>query len=383
MTSPWRSDITRFCSKFSIVAVLCGFSGLIWAEDVIEIDHLSVSPAGFKVATISVKSQGLGWIAETDKCIKSEKFRQIEPQPDGFRAIIGAESLIQGKNQLFVCFPKAEGADAEAKPIVINRDDATPKITLKPNPGEFGRMPEIQIESDNALVSYTVNDKEPQFDTDGKLKMGEKFTGSIRPQQKVVTIRVRAISAAGVVSSSVQGEYSENKRLIGWNEWDLYLGGTYTSTAGSVNSYLPTGFGLLAGARRGLDDFFAPNNSDINNRSWWLPGLFAEGQFLRLSNNPYSENLITFIAGPEWQFAITRSRNLIIASGIGAGISQISVNTPTYNSSGITTALQGKIAVEYHLRTWAVFAQIRYSYFADQSSPLSSVGFLTGLIYKI
>lgn len=244
-------------------------------------------------------------------------------------------------------------------------------------------MPEIQIESDNAVLAYTLNENEPQFEPDGKLKIGKKFSGAIKLEQKNVTIRVRAISAAGVVSPLTQGEYSENKRLSGWNSWDVYFGGTYLITTGSVNAYLPTGLGMLAGVRRGLDDFFAADISDISNRNWWLPGIFAEGQFLRLSNNPYSESIITFIAGPEWQLAITNSRNLIIVPGIGAGISQVSVNTPTYISAGITTALQGKVGLEYHLRTWAAFAQIRYVYFADQNSPLSGVCFSTGLIYKI
>jgi hypothetical protein len=244
-------------------------------------------------------------------------------------------------------------------------------------------MPDIQIESENALISYTLNDNEPLFEANGKLKIGQKYSGSIKPEQRKATIRARAISAAGVVSPVTQGDYLENKRLSGWNGWDVCLGGTYVTTSGSVNSYLPTGLGLLAGVRRGLDDLLAPEISDINNRSWWLPGVFAEGQFLRLSNNPYSESSLTFIAGPEWQFAVTNSRSLIIAPGLAAGVSQISVTTPTYASSGITTALQGKLGIEYHLRTWAGFAQIRYMYFADQAAPLAGVGLFAGIYYKL
>ena len=284
---------------------------------------------------------------------------------------------------MFACIQKADGTVAEVRPFTITRDDTIPRITLKPSSGEFGRMPDIQIESDNALLSYTLNASEPLFESDGRIKIGQKFSSPIRPEQKFVTIRVRAISAAGVVSPLTEGEYSENKRLNGWDSWDVYLGGIYVTTMGSVNSYLPTGLGVLTGVRRGLDDLFTPSISNINDRSWWLPGIFAEGQFLRLSNNPYSESIMTFITGPEWQFAITNSRNFVIVPAVGAGLSQISVNTPTYNSAGITTALQGKIGIEYHLRAWAAFAQIRYIYLSDQNSPLSGLGFLTGLIYKI
>ena len=363
--------------------IISGLSGLIWAQDALEIDHLYVSPNGFKVATVFVKSEAVGWIAETDKCAKSEKFGRIEPQAGGFRALIEAGQLAQGKNQLFACSQKTDGTVTEAKPFIITRDDSIPRIALKPAPGEFGKLPEIQIDCENAVLSYSLNGNEPNFDLDGKIKTGQKYDGTIKLEQKVVTIQVRAISTAGAISPVTHGEYSENKRLSGWNAWDIYLGGAYVSTTGSVKPYLPSGAGMMAGVRRGLDDIFAPGISEINNRSSWLPGIFAEGQFLGLKNSPYSENIITLIAGPEWQFAITNSRNLTIVPGIGAGFSQISVNTPTYNSAGITTALQGKIGIEYHLHIWAIFAQIRYVYFADQISPLSGVGFVTGLIYKI
>ena len=363
--------------------IISGLSGLIRAQEAFEIDHLSVSPNGIRVATVFVKSEAIGWIAESDNCAKSEKFSRIEPQSGGFRALIEAEQLAQGKNQLFACSQKTDGTVTEAKPFIITRDDSVPRFALKPAPGEFGKLPEIQIECDNAVLSYSLNGNEPNFDSDGKIKTGQKYDGAIKLEQKVVTIQVRAISTAGVISPLTQGEYSENKRLSGWNAWDIYLGGAYVSTKGPVSPYFPSGVGMLIGVRRGLDDVFAPSISEINNRSRWLPGIFAEGQFLALKNSPYSENIITFIAGPEWQFAITNSRNLTIVPGIGAGFSQISVKTPTYNSAGLTTALQGKIGIEYHFHLWAVFAQIRYVFFADQISPLSGVGFLTGLIYKI
>lgn len=363
--------------------IIFGLGGHIWAQETVEIDHSSVSPNGFKVATVFVRGEAVGWIAESDKCAKSEKFSRIEPQAGGFRALIEADQLAQGNNQLFACGQKADGTVAEAKPFTITRDDSIPQITLRPAPGEYGKLPEIKVDCGNAVLSYSLSGNEPNFDSDGKIKTGQKYDSTIKLEQKVVTIQVRAISTAGVISPLTQGEYSENKRLSGWNSWDVYLGGAYVSTTGSVNSYLPSGVGMMTGVRRGLDDIFAPSISEINNRSWWLPGIFAEGQFLGLKNSPYSENIITFITGPEWQFAITNSRNLTIVPGIGAGFSQISVDTPTYNSAGITTALQGKIGIEYHFHVWAVFAQIRYVFFADQISPLSGLGFLTGLIYKI
>lgn len=274
--------------------------------DTVEIDHPSISTQGYPTATITVKSQAVGRASEFAQCAASDKFPVPQKLDNGFRIVIDATSLAEGANQIFICFDKSEGREAAVKPITLVRNDAPPRITFTPVAGEYGKIPEIKITAAGAaLMAYALGGEVPQFAPDGTLKSGRIYADTFKPVSKNFTLNARAISAAGVISPVVSAAYKENSRLAGWNSWDLFFGGIFMTTTSSVNSFLPSGLGMLVGARRGLDDLLTPGIFDINKRHWWLPGVFAEGQYLSLNNNPNSESIVTFMAGPEWQLALT------------------------------------------------------------------------------
>jgi hypothetical protein len=371
-----------------LLAQMLFWSNLSAAEvdSAIELDHSVLSPQGYRSATITIKSELSVSLSESAQCAKSSKFGAAEKLPAAgvYRVVVEAANLAQGPNQVFICFDKAEGAMAEPKQLTLVRDDAVPQVTFAPIAGEYGALPEIRIESQGAVVTvYTIDGAEPDFAADGTVKSGIVYAGAYKPSGNNILIKARAISAAGVVSQPVAAAYNINDRLAFSAAWDIYAGGLYLNTVGPVKEYLPSGIGGIIGIRRGLDDILAPNLSDIYARAFWLPGAWAEAQYLRYENQPYSEAALALIAGPEWHIALTRTRSVLFTIALGAGASHISVSTPAYSGSGITGTLQVKSGVEYHFHSWAVFAHLRYAHFLDQSSPLMGVGLSGGVYYKI
>gem|GEM_PF-4391984 len=353
-------------------------------KNAFQLDHKVISAHGFKVATLTYKGATDGWIAESADCSKSAKFPAAIKQPVGFTVVLEAEKLILGLNSLFICVPGNAASVPDATPFEITRDDAVPRIAFEPQPGEFGAMPEIRLSvTPETSVAYSDTAENPAFDNDGKIAYGRKYSGPIKPTTSIARLRVRALSAAGVQSQILTAEYRENRRLKGSNSLDIYAGGVYLATLSSVRDYLPSGVGGVLGVRYGLDGVFAPSQNDINARSFWLPGAWAELQYLNFRNTPYSETAAALIAGAEWQLPLTAERSLLLTFAIGGGMAQANVNTPTYSASALTGTMHIKSGVEYHLGAWAFFLQARYAYFADQSSPLTGIGFSGGIYYKL
>lgn len=369
----------KFVSRVLLGSLLLA-SGLSAA---VEVDHAVVSPAGYRTATVKVNATA-AWVASKSECPQGENLAKTERTDTQILLTIEADRLTIGKNNLFLCVEPEPGKSPIVTPFEIERNDTVPSLTLQPPQGEFGTLPEIKPSSTNAAhVICALGEIEPAFGPDGTAKVGENCMQGIKPTGQKVQIRARAISAAGVLSPIVSGEYTENKRLRGWNGLDVYAGALYFSTLGSVKTYLPSGVGSLIGLRYGLDQILAPSQGDIHARPFWLPGAWTELQYLRFDNNTYRENIIALVAGPEWQLPLNGNRTLLVTFGAGVGAAQLAVKTPSYEASGLTTALSAKTGIEWQLGALALSAQVRYAYFADQASPLSGVGFFAGVSWKL
>lgn len=369
--------------RFSCAIFLCGVVTLLPAYGV-EVERQALSPRGYATATVSVKDVAAAWVAESSDCKKTEKFAAAAKVPEGFSLVIEADKLASGVNQLFLCTEKEAGVSPVSRAFEITRNDDSPKISFEPPPGETAVMPEIKLRSDaGAQVAYTANGADPSFTSDGRISLGERYSQAFRPVGGSAQIKARAISAAGVVSEIFTAEYRENARLRGLNGLDMYAGGLFISTTSSVKQYLPSGVGGVLGVRYGLDSVFVPSQSDIRARSFYLPAVWGELNFLNLDHAPYKESLFGFMLGPEWQLPLNESRSLLFIVAVGVGASQVSVTTPTYSGSGITTLAAAKSGIEYHLGAWAIFAQARYMYVADQNSPLTGIGASAGVYWKL
>lgn len=372
-----RNSILLFLSLFVALEFIHGQQKAIF-------DHTAISPAGFKTATITFENATAPWISETQECAKSDKFKQSEKREQRWLLTIDAQHLNTGVNNLFICAENEQGQQTVIESFQITRDDTIPQVAFDPPAGEFGSMPAVALKAGNAQrIIYTLGDAAPVFDAEGKPTAGDAYSQAIKPTAPTLRINARAISAAGVVSTVASAEYRENRRLKGWNSLDIYVGALYLSTVGSVKSFLPSGVGALIGLRYGLDDIWSPKQNDINARPFYLPGAWAELQYLRFDHAPYSENIGALVAGPEWQLPITSSRNWLFTFGVGVGAAQLAVKTPTYEASALTTALAAKTGVEWQLGALALSAQVRYAYFADQASPLSGVGISIGILKKV
>lgn len=364
--------------------------GNLPAESRVEINHAQISSNGFQNAVIVLESNGPIRLSLTSECVTflettvSSFPQKNEKTLNAYRFIISATTIRPGENTIFVCLKEHGGEHKRVNSFTLLRNDKVPELKVEPEPGSYAKMPEIRVKSSTeGLIAYSLGEKAPAFDEEGKLVEGIPYSQHIRVASPQVNIKVRAISSAGVLSQPMIASFREDMRLRGWNGLDLYLGLLQINTVSGVKEYLPSGFGGVIGARLGIDSFLSPKQDNAADRKWYMPAVWGEIQYSRFARNSFSETALLALMGPEWGARPFFRYPLLLTFGVGGGAAHASVNTPTYAAAGVSAALAVKMGVEWEFQLFSLFGQTRFQHIADQEAPLNGIALLGGILFKL
>lgn len=325
------------------------------------------------------------WITINTECSAPERIVIAEADKSDGSYVITASRLTAGENTIRLCVESSKGRISSTATLIIAQDDKAPTVTLEPLPGDYDSPPEVRLNGSGKIagILYTVDGSEPRFATGNLPQNGQLSGDKITLNQNDITIKAKALSAAGIVSPAVSGRYRVDRRLTGWHERTILVGYENVQTLGSVQSYLPSANGLSLGFRLGLDNWLNPASTGFAARRIWMPGLLTQGRYLYYSQGGYGETIIGLVAGPEWVFPLSLKRSLFLLAGAAPGLAYLSVSTPSKINTGVAFSAQAHAGIEWQLGATGFFAHLKYVWFADEVAPLQGWGGSAGMLIRL